>query len=193
MAAETVRAVAAAFHARARAPVVRPTVCRPFWQLFRRWPPSVGWARPGCSTPVTAPGSRSPHGRRTKTWCGPRRSWTCRRCVPRCSKPWTGPACWRPRLVQSWMSRVLVAHLGAEAPPREEDVRLLAWRHDFNGARVVNYLRVTGRLLPHRRSDAASARARRLVDTAPQPFRAAIHRWIEVLARPPGRACRWPR
>ncbi|MET7484486.1 hypothetical protein [Streptomyces sp. NPDC005538] len=78
--------------------------------------------------------------------------------------------------------RVLLAHLGADAPLREEDIRLLARRHHFNGARVVNYLRVTGRLLPDRRSDAASARARRLADTAPQPFRSAVHRWIDVLS-----------
>ncbi|MGW8879260.1 hypothetical protein [Streptomyces mirabilis] len=78
--------------------------------------------------------------------------------------------------------RVLVAHLGAETPLREEDVRLLSRRQDFNGARVVNYLRVTGRLVPDRRSDAASARARRLADMAPQPFCAAVHRWIDVLS-----------
>ncbi len=91
---------------------------------------------------------------------------------------------WRRRALSTSIRtlRVLVAHLGAEAPLREEDVRLLARRHDFNGARVVNYLRVTGRLLPDRRSDAASARARRLADTAPQPFRAAVHRWIDVLS-----------
>jgi hypothetical protein len=58
--------------------------------------------------------------------------------------------------------RVLLAHLGADAPLPEEDVRLIARRKHFHGARVINYLRLTGRLTPDRHADAALARARHL-------------------------------
>ncbi|MCT9114414.1 hypothetical protein N4G69_55050, partial [Streptomyces mirabilis] len=37
--------------------------------------------------------------------------------------------------------RVLLAHLGADAPLPQEDVRLIARREHFHGARVINYLR----------------------------------------------------
>ncbi|WP_381192255.1 hypothetical protein [Streptomyces maoxianensis] len=77
--------------------------------------------------------------------------------------------------------RMLLAHLGAEAPLWEEDVRLLARRDDFTGARVINYLRLTGRLVPDQRASAALAHARRLADAAPEPFRAPLHQWIDVL------------
>ncbi|MBT2394070.1 hypothetical protein J7E87_32850 [Streptomyces sp. ISL-1] len=77
--------------------------------------------------------------------------------------------------------RMLLAHLGAEAPLWEEDVRLLARRDDFTGPRVINYLRLTGRLVPDQRANAALAHARRLADAAPEPFRAPLHQWIDVL------------
>ncbi|GGN34055.1 site-specific integrase [Streptomyces fuscichromogenes] len=77
--------------------------------------------------------------------------------------------------------RVLLAHLGADAPLPEEDVRLIARRTHFHGARVINYLLLTGRLAPDRRSDAALARARHFADAAPVPFRGPLNRWIDVL------------
>lgn len=87
--------------------------------------------------------------------------------------------------------RILVAHLGAEAPLLEEDVRLLARRDNLSGARLINYLRLVGQLIPDQRADSAMARARRLADAAPAPFRDPVHRWIDVLS---GRASRpsWP-
>ncbi|MER5669458.1 hypothetical protein [Streptomyces mirabilis] len=77
--------------------------------------------------------------------------------------------------------RVLLAHLGADAPLLEEDVRLIARRKHFHGARAINYLRVSGRLAPDRHAYAALARARHLADTAPAPFRGPLNRWIDVL------------
>jgi hypothetical protein len=77
--------------------------------------------------------------------------------------------------------RVLLPHLGADAPLPEEDVRLIARRKHFHGARVITYLRLAGRLVPDRHSDAALARARHLADTAPAPFRGLLNRWIDVL------------
>lgn len=77
--------------------------------------------------------------------------------------------------------RVLLAYLGADAPLLEEDVRLLARRDHFDGARVMNFLRLTGRLTPDQRSNPHLRRARRVADTAPDPFRGPLHRWIDVL------------
>ncbi|MGR3938944.1 hypothetical protein [Streptomyces sp. BRA346] len=77
--------------------------------------------------------------------------------------------------------RVLLAYLGGEAPLLEEDVRLLASRSYFSGARVINYLRLTGRLVPDRSAHAHLVRARRAADDAPGPFRPLVHRWIDVL------------
>ncbi|MGW5650622.1 hypothetical protein [Streptomyces humi] len=77
--------------------------------------------------------------------------------------------------------RVLLAYLGGEAPLLEEDVRLLARRSYFSGARVINYLRLTGRLVPDRSAHAHLVRARRAADDAPVPFRPLVHRWIDVL------------
>ncbi|MFD9286518.1 hypothetical protein ACFWD7_57210, partial [Streptomyces mirabilis] len=62
-----------------------------------------------------------------------------------------------------------------------EDVRLIARRKHFHGARAINYLRVSGRLAPDRHAYAALARARHLADTAPAPFRGPLNRWIDVL------------
>lgn len=77
--------------------------------------------------------------------------------------------------------RVLLAHLGAEAPLLEEDVRLLARQDHYSGARLLGYLRLIGHLTPDRHGNAHLARARRLADTAPDPFRTPVHRWIDVL------------
>ncbi|KUN29420.1 hypothetical protein AQJ23_01165 [Streptomyces antibioticus] len=70
-------------------------------------------------------------------------------------------------------------------------MRLLARRDNLSGARLINYLRLVGQLAPDQRADAAMARARRIADAAPSPFRASVHRWIDVLS---GRASRpsWP-
>jgi hypothetical protein len=87
--------------------------------------------------------------------------------------------------------RVLLPHLGADAPLREEDVRLIARRTHFHGARVITYLRLAGRLVPDRHSDAALARARYLADTAPAPFRGPLNRWIDVLCGTASRPS-WP-
>ncbi|MFE1882786.1 hypothetical protein [Streptomyces diastatochromogenes] len=77
--------------------------------------------------------------------------------------------------------RVLLAYLGAAAPLLEEDVRLLARQHNFSGARVINYLRLTGLLAAGQKADAYLARARRVADEMPAPYAGPVHRWIDVL------------
>lgn len=77
--------------------------------------------------------------------------------------------------------RVLLAHLGGEAPLLEEDVRLLARQDHYSGTRLLGYLRLIGHLTPDDRGNAHLARARRLADSAPVPFRTPVHRWIDVL------------
>ncbi|WP_327579025.1 hypothetical protein [Streptomyces sp. NBC_00145] len=74
-----------------------------------------------------------------------------------------------------------MAHLGAEAPLLEEDVRLLARQDHHSGIRLLGCLRLIGLLTPDQRGNTHLARARRLADSAPAPFRTPVHRWIDVL------------
>ncbi|MGW7134489.1 hypothetical protein ACWGIA_39975 [Streptomyces bobili] len=78
--------------------------------------------------------------------------------------------------------RVLLAHLGAEAPVRERDVAAIATLSSHhNGRRVIHYLRGRGLLEPDPVRDSDLIRARRLADSLPAPFAGAVHLWIDVL------------
>ncbi|MCQ1579269.1 tyrosine-type recombinase/integrase [Streptomyces parvus] len=77
--------------------------------------------------------------------------------------------------------KFLVAHLGADAPFHETDVRLLAHHPNFAAPRVINYLRAIGLLVPDEKSDALLATARRYADEAPAAFQDGVHRWIDVM------------
>ncbi|WP_327257260.1 tyrosine-type recombinase/integrase [Streptomyces sp. NBC_01244] len=77
--------------------------------------------------------------------------------------------------------RLLLSHLGVDAPIHEADIRLLARREGCCAPRVINYLRSVGLLVPDAKSDAFLASARRHADDVPAPFRDGVHRWIDVL------------
>ncbi|MFJ4644531.1 tyrosine-type recombinase/integrase [Streptomyces bobili] len=78
--------------------------------------------------------------------------------------------------------RVLVAHLGADAPIHEKDVRLVAsLSSNHQGARVVNYLRRRGLLAAEEPVDGQIAAARKTADGLPKAFGDAVQAWIDVL------------
>lgn len=78
--------------------------------------------------------------------------------------------------------RVLTAHLGAEAPIRELDVKAIAALGDhYKGRRVVCFLRQRGILKPEPMHDAELVRARRVAGSLPSPFAEAVDLWIDVL------------
>lgn len=78
--------------------------------------------------------------------------------------------------------RVLVAHLGADAPAHEQDVRSVAsLSSNHQGARVVNYLRRRGLLAAEEPVDGQIAAARRTANGLPKGFGDAVHACIDVL------------
>ncbi|MGW2253530.1 tyrosine-type recombinase/integrase [Kitasatospora sp. NPDC001660] len=78
--------------------------------------------------------------------------------------------------------RILVAHLGADAPIPERDVKAVAaLSSNHQGARVVNYLRRRGLLAADTPVDSQLVTARRIADELPKAFGDAVHAWIDVL------------
>ncbi|MEU2388473.1 hypothetical protein ABZ606_28060 [Streptomyces sp. NPDC012461] len=78
--------------------------------------------------------------------------------------------------------RVLAAHLGADGPILERDVRAVAaLSSNHQGARVINYLRRRGLLAAEEPVDGQLASARRTADELPKTFSDAVHAWIDVL------------
>ncbi len=78
--------------------------------------------------------------------------------------------------------RILVAHLGADAPIREVDVRALAASSsNHQGARVIDYLRRQGLLVSDQAVDADLARARSIAASLTPKFADMTSAWIDVL------------
>lgn len=78
--------------------------------------------------------------------------------------------------------RIVVSHLGAAAPIREQDIReVTRLSSHHQGARVVNYLRLTGRLIPQPRTDTYVERARYFAGNLPPAFGDPVHTWINVM------------
>ncbi|MGW2892933.1 site-specific integrase [Streptomyces griseoruber] len=78
--------------------------------------------------------------------------------------------------------RILLAHLGADTPILEKDVRAVAsLSSNHQGARVINYLRRRSLLLAEEPVDRHLAGARRIADGLPNAFGDAVHAWIDVL------------
>ena len=78
--------------------------------------------------------------------------------------------------------RVLTAHLGAEAPISESDVKAIATLGvQYQGRRVAGFLRQRAFLQPQPVHDAELSRARNVAASLPGPFAEAVHLWIDVL------------
>ncbi|MCX5345807.1 site-specific integrase [Streptomyces atratus] len=78
--------------------------------------------------------------------------------------------------------RILLAHLGIDAPIAEVDVKAVAaLSSNHQGARVANYLRRRGLLAPEPQVDPNLARARTAADRLPKAYGDAVHAWIDVL------------
>ncbi|MEU9305072.1 hypothetical protein [Streptomyces sp. NPDC048269] len=76
---------------------------------------------------------------------------------------------------------VIVAYLGAQVPIPEADVRAVAHLRRASAARIINYLRTAGMLIPDPRPDWYLTRARHLAQVLPEGFSAPALTWIEVL------------
>jgi hypothetical protein len=101
------------------------------------------------------------------------------------------------RLANTRVLRIALAHLGADAPITEADLRALArLRSSFAGLRVAQFLDARGLLIPAADRDIGmdEAAVARLAAGAPASFRADVDVWIRVLrgqGRRPSRALSW--
>ncbi|MEY2229375.1 tyrosine recombinase XerC [Streptomyces sp. BF23-19] len=78
--------------------------------------------------------------------------------------------------------KILVSHLGAQAPISEADIRsLTSLSSNHQCARVIDYLRRRGLLVEDDTFDADLTAARAIADELPQPYDAAVNTWIDVL------------
>ncbi|MFF7250459.1 hypothetical protein ACFZBU_42085 [Embleya sp. NPDC008237] len=78
--------------------------------------------------------------------------------------------------------RLLVCHLGVDAPIHERDVNAVARvSPSHQGPRVVDYLRRRCLLAPEPHVDPHLAAARAVADELPKSFGDAVHTWIDAL------------
>ncbi|MGW0553802.1 site-specific integrase [Streptomyces sp. NPDC002926] len=78
--------------------------------------------------------------------------------------------------------KILVSHLGVQAPIREADIRALAsLSSNHQCPRVIDYLRRRGLLAEDEAVDADLVRARRIAAGLPEPFVSPVNTWIDVL------------